>query len=327
MAPKVAIIGGGWTGCHLASRLMTQADVTLFERNEGLISEASLVNQNRLHYGYHYARNHETRMLCQNTFQQFINDYGTVVKDVSNNFYAVSSDESLLDAETVRLIFNGWPHKEEDFGFLQHSSLLMNTVEKYICPIAAGEHFDKLLSPIVRREHISENTVTLLKEDYDLVLDCTNNTLLPPLDNAYFEAVAMSIYRPLKPLPFGALTYIDGPLFSIYPYGSSLFSLSHVKLGVIETSDSSLLFRGLKDEDLHPRQELVEEHVARYWPAFLESFDYAFSVVSMKAKTKNASANRAPVTRREDNLFSFYTGKIQGIYAIEKIVIEALNQA
>lgn len=324
MALKIAIIGGGWTGCHLASRLMDQADVTLFERNEMLISETSLINQNRLHYGYHYARNHATRMLCQQTFERFMMDYGHVTKNIHDNFYAVSEDESLLDAETIRLIFKDWPHTEEVSSFLDHSSLLLRTIEKYISPIEAGKHFEDLLSPITRREIIEASSLALLKQDYDFVLDCTNNALLPPVEGDYFEAVSMFVYRPTKPLPFGALTFIDGELFSIYPYGS-LFSLSHVKLGVIEKKEEHCFEKhyGTMARGRH----LMEQHVMRYWPEFHDYFDYVFPVVSVKAKCKNASAQRTPIFRKQDNLLSFYTGKIQGIYAIEQMAKQAIFQA
>ena len=325
MALKIAIVGGGWTGCHLASRLMGKADVTLFERNEILISEASLINQNRLHYGYHYARNYATRMLCKNTFERFMLDYGHLTENIQNNFYAVSEDESLLDAETIRVIFKDWPHTEADTSLLNHSSLLLHTIEKYISPTATGKYFEELLLPIVRREEINESSIALLKQDYDFVFDCTNNSLLPAIDGDYFEAVAMFVYRPIKTPPFGALTFIDGELFSIYPYGSSMFSLSHVKLGIIEQKQINCF--GNNYGAMHDRRYSMEEHVMRYWPEFHDYFKYAFPVVSIKAKSKNASAQRTPIFRRQDNLLSFYTGKIQGVYAIEAMAKEALSQA
>jgi len=325
MALNIAIIGGGWTGCHLASRLMSHADVKLFERNEMLISETSLINQNRLHYGYHYSRNNATRMLCKDTFERFMMDYGHLTKNIHNNFYAVSEDESLLDAETIRLIFKNWPHTEADTSLLNHASLLLHTIEKYISPTATGKYFDELLAPIVKREEVSKDSLALLKQDYNFVIDCTNNSLLPSQDGDYFEAVAMFVYRPIKEPPFGALTFIDGELFSIYPYGSSMFSLSHVKLGVIEQKQINRFDNNYGS--MHDRRYLMEEHVARYWPEFHDYFKYAFPVVSIKAKSKNASAQRTPIFRRQDNLLSFYTGKIQGIYAIEAMAKEALSQA
>ena len=60
---KIAIIGGGWVGCHLTYKLQNSHDVTLFEKNENLFQETSFNNQNRLHLGFHYARNSKTRKI------------------------------------------------------------------------------------------------------------------------------------------------------------------------------------------------------------------------------------------------------------------------
>lgn len=314
---RVAIIGGGWVGCHLAMVLRDQAEVVLYEKNHTLISETSFVNQNRLHYGYHYARNAATRRLCATTFVRFMEDYGNLVHDVSNNYYAVSEDESLLDAETISIIFGKGPHNLLDSQAFGYTSLLLNTPEKRIDAIGASLYFQWQLESLVKKEAIQRSNLQALKKDYDFVFDCTNNSLLEPLPSQFFEAVAMFIYRPKKPLPFGALTYIDGELFSIYPYNEACFSLSHVKHGIM--SDKSL-------DNADNARRLIEEHVERYWPDFSDSFDYLFPTLSIKAKVKDSSAKRTPLMRQEDNLFSFFTGKIQGIYAIEQMVKQIIAQ-
>jgi len=313
---RLAIIGGGWVGCHLAMAFRDEMDVTLYEKNHTLISETSFINQNRLHYGYHYARNAATRRLCSTTFVRFIEDYGDLVHDVENNYYAVSEDESLLDAETISIIFGNGPHTLLDSQAFNHTSLLLTTPEKRIDAIGASLYFQWCLEPLVKKERIDPSNLQALKQDYDFVFDCTNNSLLKPLPSQYFEAVAMFIYRPKKPLPFGALTYIDGNLFSIYPYNDKCFSLSHVKHGIMP--DHSL-------DNADNARKTIEQHVERYWPDFTDSFDYLFPTLSVKAKTKDSSANRTPLMRQEDNLFSFFTGKIQGIYTIEQMARQIIS--
>lgn len=314
---RVAIIGGGWVGCHLAMVLRDQMDVVLYEKNHTLISETSFINQNRLHYGYHYARNAATRRLCATTFVRFMEDYGDLVHDVDNNYYAVSEDESLLDAETISIIFGKGPHTSLDPQVFNHTSLLLNTPEKRIDAIGASLYFQWQLEPLVKKETIQRSDLHALKKDFDFVFDCTNNALLDPLPSHFFEAVAMFIYRPKTSLPFGALTYIDGSLFSIYPYNDKCFSLSHVKYGIMN---------GNSLDNTDGARRLIEQHVERYWPGFADSFDYLFPTLSIKAKTKDCSANRTPLMRQDENLFSFFTGKIQGIYAIEQMVKQIIAQ-
>lgn len=314
---RLAIIGGGWVGCHLALALNKEMDVTIYEKNGRLLCGTSFVNQNRLHYGYHYARNADTRQLCAATFDRFLKDYGSVVYDVHDNLYAVSEDESLLDAKTISLIFNGWPHALRDPAMFNHTSMLLGTIEKRISAIGASQFFEQRLTPIVKQEEVAKDCLDALKRDYDFVFDCTNNSLLQPLPSHFFETVAMFLYCPKKDIPFGALTYIDGELFSLYPYSSQCFSLSHVKHGVMH--DGSL-------GHLVEARNSIEAHVMRYWPDFLDSFDFQRSVLSTKAKVRNSSAKRTPLVRQEDNIFSFFTGKIQGIYAIEEMARDIIDQ-
>jgi len=323
---SIAIIGGGWTGCHLAASFMNEAKVTLYEKNKWLISEASLINQNRLHYGYHYARDGATRRLCQSTFHRFLADYGHVVQDVPNNFYAVPEKETLLDAETLSLIFKDWPHQEIKDHPLLNTSLVLDTQEKFISSIKAGKYFDFLLDPIVIYEEIKRNDLALLKQDYNFVFDCTNNALLKPANDCFFEQTMMAIYSPKQPLPFEALTYIDGPLFSIYPYSSSLYSLSHVEHGVL-SQGASFPKRHWPWEELQPHWKAMERHAKQYWPALDDFLKFEFTCVSTKAKTKNKSANRTPVFKTEDNLLSVFTGKIQGIYAIEETARQFIDKS
>jgi L-2-hydroxyglutarate oxidase LhgO len=71
MTLKIVIIGGGWYGCYSALLLQDKYDVILIEKNDDIFKESSYYNQNRLHLGYHYSRNFNTRNLCKNGFNKF----------------------------------------------------------------------------------------------------------------------------------------------------------------------------------------------------------------------------------------------------------------
>lgn len=313
---KVAIIGAGWTGCHLTLKLRDEHDVTIFDPSP--FEGASLLNQNRLHMGYHYARNHATRELCQSTFEAFMGDYGFLTKPVENNLYAVPMEESLMDARTIEAIFPplSWPHQETPADFLRNTEMVWRTPERYISPLDAKEFMMDQLSGSLRLDRIDATSLPTLQQDYDLIIDCTNNCLMRPTPNEYFEAVAMFIYAIIKPLPFGALTYIDGPLFSIYPYHDGSISLSHVVHSVISSDASPIALQTIMVQD--SAKDAAERHAASYWPAFAEHLAFSHAVVSMKSKRANASAYRAPLFKQQGNVLSCFTGKIQGIYLTEE---------
>jgi L-2-hydroxyglutarate oxidase LhgO len=128
---NIAIIGGGWVGCHLAHVLKNEHNVTLYEKNDEIFGGTSYYNQNRLHYGYHYARNYNTRMLCKSTFYRFINDYGFCVEEVKKNIYCVAEKFSLIDLETYIKIFDDYPTNKVEHNFTNTEGCIL-TNEKYI---------------------------------------------------------------------------------------------------------------------------------------------------------------------------------------------------
>lgn len=323
---QLAIIGAGWVGCHLAYRLRNEYCITLFDREHEPFHGASLINQNRLHLGYHYARNSATRALCRLTFDRFMHDYGALTYAVKDNLYAVPKDESLLDAETIKTIFPPllWQYEEVETSFLRDTSMVWRTQERYISPVEAKKFFSDQLFPLFRQNEFTSKDVAKLKCDFDLVIDCTNNALLKPSNNEYFEAVAMFLYDAQEPLPFGALTYIDGPLFSFYPFHDGTISLSHV-VHSVATESIAPIREEPSVEQLEQLRHKAENHVRHYWPDFSKHLSRDSIVLSMKSKRSNASAYRAPLFKQQDNLLSCYTGKIQGIYLIEERVLQALD--
>lgn len=48
---KIAIIGAGWIGCHLAHKLKNNHKITIYDK-EDIFSGSSSNNQNRLHLGF-----------------------------------------------------------------------------------------------------------------------------------------------------------------------------------------------------------------------------------------------------------------------------------
>ena len=323
MAMKVAIIGAGWVGCHLALKLREKYETVIFD--PAPFEGASLLNQNRLHMGYHYARNHATRELCQTTFDAFMHDYGFLTEPVQNNLYAVPNEESLLDAKTIETIFPplSWHHEREEAPFLLNTEMVWRTQERYICPLKTKRFMVEQLSPILRREQVEAENLAALQKDYSLVIDCTNNALLRPGPGEYFEAVAMFVYDIAKPLPFGALTYIDGPLFSIYPFHDGTISLSHVVHSIVHSSAVPIASEETRDDGKSRRQ--AELHARLYWPDFLDHLSFSKTVYSTKSKRANASAYRAPLFKQKDNVLSCFTGKIQGIYLIEAKARDVLS--
>lgn len=322
---KVAIVGGGWVGCHLAKSFLDKGiDFTLFEKKD-LFTSTSYKNQNRLHLGFHYARSKATRTLCKTTFNQFIREYNDFVLDIPNNIYSIHND-SIMDLGTYRDIFNA-----EGLS-LSPSNLELNlcqgsivTNEKYIDFKKAKQYFKSLLG-----NYIVYQTITDLKElgsKYDYVINCTNNTLPSPIPSFYELSLSL-LYTKMNPTDFGALTVVDGPFFSIFPYEENVFTLTDVEHTPIITSetlsDLNLTVESL-DTIVKKKNKLVVDKVLKVYPQFLTNFAYKGYYTSVKTKTYNTYADRSPAISVDNNIIHCFTGKIQGIFNIENFVLDEIR--
>lgn len=311
---NIAVIGGGWIGCHLSSKLLEVGNtVKLFEKNNKLFNETSFNNQNRLHLGFHYPRNKKTRDLCLNTFDRFIDTYGTFTKKVDKNYYCVPF-ESVIDYQTYLKIFDDYKFEEVNnpiFG-IEGS---INTTERYIDFSGLHDYFNKKL------KNITEFNASILdvKElnNYDLILNCTNNNLLP-IDSGIKENALVLIYKKINTTDFDSITLVDGNFFSIYPYKENLYTVTDVQYTPLPI--------GYSKQDVERNKKAIEERIKTLYPAFVKDFEYFDCFISTKTKLISSSANRYPVVVSTNNIVSCYTGKIQGIFPIEDTILELIRK-
>ncbi|MCW5897656.1 MAG: FAD-binding oxidoreductase [Flavobacteriales bacterium] len=100
----VLVIGGGmfgtWLACDAAARGLR---VTLCEAREALHQEASLVNQARIHNGYHYPRSILTGLRSRENFERFAEEFpGAVFRDFTH-LYAIARHGSQVTAQQFAL--------------------------------------------------------------------------------------------------------------------------------------------------------------------------------------------------------------------------------
>jgi molybdopterin/thiamine biosynthesis adenylyltransferase len=324
---KIAIIGGGWVGCHLANKFKNIHNITIFERNEYLFTETSYNNQNRLHIGFHYPRNSQTRELCYNTFDKFINDYNFLITDVNPNLYCISKENSLLDFNTYIKIFDDYIFNIENLSKynLENIEGCINTNEKHINFIKAFNFFNENLKENKVIKNITKDDLLLLKKEYDIVINCTNNLLYDDnVDNHFYELTLTLIYKKIKQTTFNSLTIMDGKFLSIYPYIDNLYTLTDVENTPLKSFDNiySLIdFKNKIDNKLiEYKKILFEDKVKKYFINFNEYFQYNDYILSTKSKIISNTDNRYPIITESDNIVNCFTGKIQGIYIIENYI-------
>jgi hypothetical protein len=321
---KIAIIGAGWLGCHLAHKLKFEHDIKLYEKNE-IFSGTSYYNQNRLHKGFHYSRNQTTRKLCHDTFKLFIRDYAHLLTDIPDNYYLIPSNTSIIDFGTFKSIFQHEKisFKESKFDILSNIEGGVIVDEKYIDPALAKEFFTNELNSLIIKQDVSIDMLNIIAAENDLVINVTNNCI-HPLPEHYYELSLSLVYTKLVDLTFGAITMVDGPLFSIYPYHDLDYTVTDVQHTPLYISDSISdvhLFRNsITDEYIDNIKTKIEDKVQFYYKDFKEHFKYNKYYTSIKVKKITESADRTPSIHKDKNIITCVTGKIQGIYTLENFI-------
>ena len=324
---RIAIIGAGWVGCHLANSFLSKGiNFTIFDKG-GIFSSTSLNNQNRLHLGFHYARSKNTRVLCKNTFDAFKEYYPTLTSKVDNNLYYVHND-SILDLGTYKDIFS-----QEKIDYKPHPLTFSNCEggirvnEEYIDFLKSRDYFQELLKDHISIQEIKD--LNLLLDDYDFVINCTNNVIPNPEVKSVYELCLCLLYKKINSINFGALTLVDGPFFSLYPYKEDLYTLTDVENTPLFVSKEII---PIDYEDpyilnlVEERTNLMEEKALEVLPNFKSNFALDGFFLSLKSKIPNNSADRSPVVSSSGKIIHAFTGKIQGIFQIEKYINHYINK-
>lgn len=326
---RIAIVGGGWVGCHLAYKLKDTHEIKLFEKNEQIFRETSYNNQNRLHFGFHYVRNYETRELCRNTFDRFLSDYNFSVSDIDKNCYCVPKNKSIVDYETYLKIFDGFEYDKINID-LDNIEGCINTKEKHINFKKCANFFSEELDNLIVHEKVTNKKLNRLSKEYDLVIDATNNSLgINHEKNVFFELTTCLVYEKINNTDFDSITMVDGDLFSIYPYFENTYTLTDVEYTPIKKfksiKDLNRYKKKITETTMYDRKKLFEKKVLTYYPKFLNNFKYKGYFLSTKSKIESDSSSRYPVIIENGNIISCFTGKIQGIYIIEEYVISKIK--
>lgn len=336
LSPKIVIIGAGWYGLYLAKKMLAlslNGTITIVDRCSDIFESASRYNQCRLHLGFHYPRSAETRKLCRDGFQRFMEEFGDVTYEIPNNFYAIA-ENSLLDFDSYCAIF---AHERYDFEVSSFPALhqtdqrVLMVRERAIDPLKAKCHFQAALEGKVRfllgctvtgvvdepdrRQVLLSSNSSL---DFDKCYDCTN--FQAPIGLAVavaFENTITLLYRRRKNVAFGALTIMDGPFFSIFPYADgNIYSLTHVKYTVVQGNVSATT--------ASETRSAMEQDVCQYYTTFLEDFDYVGYFFSPKTKPttrSRADSRHLMIVQLSPNVTRVSCGKITGIFQMTDALI------
>ncbi|MBK8557697.1 MAG: FAD-binding oxidoreductase [Lewinellaceae bacterium] len=253
------VIGGGIFGCYAALYLARKGmRVALLEKEARLFQKASLVNQARLHSGYHYPRSLATAALSDEHKERFTREHRAFVHFSFEKYYAIDRFGSFTDAAQFERfcsklgircdrvaehpLFNfdrlEALYRTEEYSF---DPLLLR--EYYSAQVYAHDHIEVFCQAQLREVAVQgkcwQIAFSQQEKEYTLESPLVVNATYAASSavNALFGCAELQLTHEISEIAFinskafsnKGLTVMDGPFGSIMPYGKSgLLSLSSV---------------------------------------------------------------------------------------------------
>lgn len=251
------IIGAGLYGLYSALFCGEKGqNVLVLEKDPTPFRRATYINQARVHQGYHYPRSISTALKSAGYFERFNKDYGFCINREFEKVYATSSEYSWSSGEQFKKFCDaaGIPCEELQPGKFFHDGMcdgaFLTREYTYDAMILKDYFLDKLEQlgnveiwygvDIVRIGRLSDVYELMLADGRSMqtgfLLNATYASTNQILDKLGFEKfkikyelceiILCDVNEKLKAYGF---TVMDGPFFSIMPFGKTgLHSLTSV---------------------------------------------------------------------------------------------------
>jgi len=251
----VIVIGGGFYGACIALFLRSVVSrVVILEARDDLLTRASLVNQARIHTGFHYPRNFVTARRSLAHYERFAQDFPGAVVDDFQMLYAIARYGTKVTAKRFATMFEDMDAPIEPASKAERGLFSSDLIEDvFRCREFAFDAValrDTLTRRLVRASvevktgtkvvdiERSESRVRLA-DGYaltaPLIFDATYGQLngegiLPLQQKIKFELAEVALVEPPEALRGFGVTVMDGPFFSSMPFpAGDAYSLTHVR--------------------------------------------------------------------------------------------------
>jgi hypothetical protein len=368
------IIGAGFYGLYSALFCAKRGErVLVLEYDAAPAGRATYINQARVHQGYHYPRSLSTALKSKQYFTRFNNDFSFSIHSTFRQIYATSACFS-------------WTNADQFFDFCENAGIACekNYAGKYfnegICDgafITEEYSYDAaLIKNYFVRELAKHNNVTILfsvkldkiekiKNEFAITLNGKTefrsrfvlNTTYSSVNqihalagfspfNIKYELCEIIICKVNKELQDIGITVMDGPFFSIMPFGKTGYhSLTSVTFTPHITSSNPLPVFSCQDNsggfcspsqlgncnDCPAKPKSAWPYMSRLARKYLREmyhFEYDHSLFSVKPvlQTSEIDDSRPTVIRilsRDPAFVSVLSGKINTVYDLDEILKEA----
>jgi hypothetical protein len=331
---KIAVVGGGIFGCTTAWMLAKEGyNVDLFEKNDDLITQASNINQYRLHRGYHYPRSKETARQSIWGEVSFLKEYGDAIKNGDvEHYYCITKEDSLVDAKQYRdfLTELNLDYTEKKLGIVRKNVVdLIVQVKEFLFD---SDKLRKICWDKLKKYNVNINLNTKVNLDdldnYDYTINATyantNHLLEPSKHKDYqFELCEKPVIKLPEKYRNKSIVIMDGPFMCIDPFGDTdlhvmgnvvhaIHSTNVGKFPKCSSKFDELLNKGVvKNPPITNINKFIES--AKKFFVDIEEAEHIGSMFTFRTVLPNRDKDDARPTLVEqtgDNQFTLFSGKI-----------------
>lgn len=334
---KILIKGAGWYGCHIGLSLVEAGhEVAVHELRSDIFLGASGNNPARLHSGFHYPRSALTQESCMENQDAFLRSYGFLTHEIKTNIYAVADSGSFLDFGAYKKCIQkttAWEEVSPSAYGLRNVEGAAAVQERHIVTDDVRRFFRDAL-----KDNLSVNCDLFMSgsEDYyDWIIDCTfsQTTATPAMTIDRYEPCLTVL---LQTDTNQAITIMDGPFPSLYPWNESLglCSLTSALYTPLSKSCRSykeaveLLARTTRHA-LMDRAKSMFRQMAYYYPKLGDTDIILDSNLRTSVRAMPSSAADAricKVVKTGEKTLVVLAGKIDAIFHAEKEIKRIISK-
>ncbi|GJM31287.1 MAG: hypothetical protein DHS20C18_02880 [Saprospiraceae bacterium] len=255
------IVGGGIFGAYAALYLAKKGmRVCILEKEKALLKKASIVNQARLHSGYHYPRSVATALMSDDNKARFTKDHESFINFSFEKYYAIDRFGSFTDSAQFERFCHYInipcePVEKHPLFNYNRIEALYRTTEYTFDPILIADYYRRSLEeePLVdillniKIQRVEEDGKSWMIDTASIEGGASQMIHAPQVINATYSGsnavnqlfgvpkinlmheISEMVFVTSPQLEKIGLTVMDGQFGSIMPYGlSGLLSLSSV---------------------------------------------------------------------------------------------------
>ncbi|MGO4546883.1 FAD-dependent oxidoreductase [Paenibacillus sp. 2TAB23] len=366
-----AIIGAGIYGLYAAKYLGEQGlHVALIEMDSEPLQRASYINQARVHNGYHYPRSVSTASKSAHYYERFNREFDFGIHSEFKKIYAISKYDSLTNAEQFLkfCMHVGIPADEINpqkffndgvieaaYETVEYTYDAKKIKEKFVDLLKTYPNVDMYFNTQVKNvnsdvdnyiititDQLTLQSPKVLNATYASINQVLNVFNLPPFKTKY-ELCEVILTKANKELNNIGITVMDGPFFSIMPFGlSGYHSLTSVSYTPHETANGQFPKFTCQDErvdcsefslqncnscSISPNTAWVrmKQQAQKYLSPKLQ-FEYEKSLFSVKTILNSSELDDSRPTviktsSSEPSFISVLSGKFNTIYDLEDVLL------